>query len=173
MECTHYFDIRFCPGSLEKRLTRLLLLKVFFRPGTSTASGLCASQSTTPASWLELSKPAHQDPPLVGVPFFSVLHSRHGRSSCVEPSKPHRLDTGLIFYLRHLLKEYIVTLTNNIRIIEASAQLALQHCDEKDYPHAHLDLDVIVAKVRIIRTHIDHLQNVLDFAPVCKGEDPS
>jgi len=56
-----------------------------------------------------------------------------------------------------------VTLTNNIRAIETSAQMALKHCDEKKYPQAHLDLDVIESKVRILRTHIDHLQNVTDF----------
>lgn len=68
-------------------------------------------------------------------------------------------------------KEHTVTLTNNIRAIETSAQLALKHCDEKKYPLAHLDLDVIEAKVRIVRTHIDHLQNVTDFAVRPAGGD--
>ncbi|MBA7485123.1 hypothetical protein ES707_20658 [subsurface metagenome] len=57
-----------------------------------------------------------------------------------------------------------MTLTNHIQAIETSAQLALKHCDEKKYPQAHLDLDVIESKVRIVRTHIDHLQNVTDFS---------
>jgi len=63
-----------------------------------------------------------------------------------------------------------VTLTNNIRDIETSAQLALKHCDEKNYPQAHLDLDVVEAKVRSVRTHIDHLQNVTDFCVRPAGE---
>lgn len=64
-----------------------------------------------------------------------------------------------------------MTLTNHIRAIETCSQLILKHCDEKDYPLAHLDLDVIESKVRILRTHIDHLQNVTDFAARPAEED--
>lgn len=64
-----------------------------------------------------------------------------------------------------------MTLTNNIRTIETSAQLAIKHCDERNYPQVHLDLDVIESKVRMIRWHIDHLQDVTprDFVPAGGG----
>ena len=62
---------------------------------------------------------------------------------------------------RHFVKEYIVTLTDNIRGIETHAQLALKHADARDYEMAYCDLDVIEAKVHALRDHLDHLQDVL------------
>lgn len=68
-------------------------------------------------------------------------------------------------------KESIVALTENIRAIEAHAQLALKHADAREYNKAYLDLDVIEAKVRIIRAHLDHLYDVLPRLPMPAGEE--
>ena len=64
-----------------------------------------------------------------------------------------------------------MTLTNHIRAIATHSQLALKHADEKNYSQVHLDLDVIESRVRLLRTHIDHLQNVTDFCARPAGEN--
>ena len=63
-----------------------------------------------------------------------------------------------------------MTLTNNIRDIETFAQLALKHADAREYEKAHCDLDVIETKVRALREHIDHLQDVTPRALVPSGD---
>ena len=73
--------------------------------------------------------------------------------------------------LRHFVKEYIMTLTDNIRGIETHAQLALKHTDEREYKLAHCDLDVIEKKVRAVRDHLEHLQDVTPRSLVPAGGD--
>jgi len=64
-----------------------------------------------------------------------------------------------------------VTLTNNIQDIESLASDALNHVDRKEYERAHLVLDNLESKVREVRRHVDHLQNVRDFCARPAGGD--
>ncbi len=43
--------------------------------------------------------------------------------------------------------------------------------DLRDYAQAHIKLDDIEKKLRAVRRHIDHLQNVTDFAARPAGGD--
>ncbi len=63
-----------------------------------------------------------------------------------------------------------MTLTNNSRAIEALANDVVHHVDRKEYAQAHCVLDNIESKVHEIRRHVDHLQNVADFAARPAGD---
>ncbi len=64
-----------------------------------------------------------------------------------------------------------MTITNHIRRIEELAGDVIYLVDHKDYEMAHLRLDELEGKVHAARRHIDHLQNVTDFAARPAGGD--
>lgn len=64
-----------------------------------------------------------------------------------------------------------MTITNHIRDIETLANETIHHVDRKEYGRAHIRLDDIEKKVREAHRHIDHLQNVTDFAARPAGGD--
>lgn len=57
-----------------------------------------------------------------------------------------------------------MTLTNHTKRIEELAGAVTILCDSRKYEEAHCALDNIEAKVHQVHRHIDHLQNVTDFA---------
>lgn len=57
-----------------------------------------------------------------------------------------------------------MTITNHIRRIEELAGHTIVFVDAREYEQAHCALDDIEKKVRAAHRHIDHLQNVTDFA---------
>lgn len=64
-----------------------------------------------------------------------------------------------------------MTLTNHIQRIETLASECLHHVDRKEYHQAHSVLDGLEMNVLEVRRHIDHLQNVTDFAARPAGGD--
>lgn len=62
-----------------------------------------------------------------------------------------------------------MTITNHTRQIVEIADNVIASVDKREYALAHLLLDDIEKKVREAHRHIDHLQNVTDFAPVSKN----
>ncbi len=64
-----------------------------------------------------------------------------------------------------------MTLTNHTRRIETLANDVVHHVDRKEYEQAHCCLDDIEKKVHAARRHIDHVQNVSDFAARPAGGD--
>lgn len=64
-----------------------------------------------------------------------------------------------------------MTITNHLRDIETLATETVHHVDRKEYHRAHLRLDEIENKARLAHRHIDHLQNVTDFAARPAGDD--
>ena len=66
-----------------------------------------------------------------------------------------------------------MTSTTTIVRIEALASECQHHIDRKEYNQAHLVLDGLEMNVRGLRRHIDHLQNVIDFASRPEGSDTS
>jgi len=57
-----------------------------------------------------------------------------------------------------------MTITNHAQRIEQLAGDVVRHADDRAYHQAHSALDDIEIKCRLIHRHIDHLQNVSEFA---------
>ena len=57
-----------------------------------------------------------------------------------------------------------MTITNLCRDIETYSNDVIHHVDRREYCRAHLVLDEIEKRVRGAHRHVDHLQNVTDFA---------
>lgn len=57
-----------------------------------------------------------------------------------------------------------MTLLNHTRAIEELSGKVVYHVDAREFERAHCALDDIEKKVHEARRHIDHLQNVTDFA---------
>ncbi len=64
-----------------------------------------------------------------------------------------------------------MTLTNHTRRIEELTGDVVYHVDAREYPKAHLVLDEMQSKLFALRRHIEHLQNVTDFAARPAGGD--
>ena len=64
-----------------------------------------------------------------------------------------------------------MTLTNNVRSIQDHANLVIKHADHREYELAHCDIDLIEARTRALRRHIDELQLKADCAARPAGED--
>lgn len=64
-----------------------------------------------------------------------------------------------------------MTLTNNIQSIQNHANLVLKHADAREYELAHCDIDLIEARTRALRRHIDELQLKTDCAARPAGGD--
>lgn len=66
-----------------------------------------------------------------------------------------------------------MTLTNNVQSIQNQANLVIKHADSREYELAHWDIDLIEARARALRRHIDNLQLKADCAARPAGEDTS
>ena len=171
MERTRCFDFVCVTCSLKKSLYPARNNDGFFWSVTFRPLEQCWSMSTAQVGFT-FPPPTHeviQRPACV--PFLDPSIRVSGRTlpgsrrSCLEPQP------AAFFPICRFVKEYIVTLTNHIRTIQDFASTCLIHVDRKEYPQAHICLDDIEARVRAVRRHIEHLQNVRDFCPMPKGGD--
>ena len=176
----------------KKNLKRTHGINGFFWPVTSFASRL-ASLTLHTADALSLGFPTFlpdtetsasdffvarfTDDGCIPVPLLhkltgtSIIRCRivRDRSWFLQSIVPYSL-AGLLFFQRHYVTEYIMTITNHIRRIEDLANQVIEDVDDREYEKAHCALDDIEAKCHAAHRHIDNLQLVTRRVPVSAGE---
>jgi len=106
------------------------------------------------------------------VRFFNALHILlGGLARSLLPSLFFHTSIGATTQTGQPPKGDTVTLTNNLERIEVLANTVLQLVDAKEYQQAHLILDMLEGRVQVVRRHIEHLQNVTDFAARPAGDE--
>lgn len=173
MKVTDYFDLLRSHGSHKKNSTLIPSIDGFFRHVTSSLSGrqlvIRIAGAGLLVGLMNLNKQSWPAP----APFIVFDFAHGGRMpGFLLTQSPFPL-AGRRFFLCHFLKEYIVTLTDNIRRIEELSNHVIVYADAREYEQAHIALDDIESKVHAVRDHIDHLQEVSPRVPVSAGDNCS
>lgn len=160
-----YFGFSVSHGNHKKRAKITLRINLFFRSVTyvvtlsdtcirSAVAGPCAARDggfkgNSPAAvFLLLSPSMLCDPP--------SLHCFVSPPTCT---------AGHRFSPNPGIKDFPMTITNHMRIIEQLTCVVIEHVDDRDYGHAHIALDSIEFRVRLAREHVDNLQRVTTDKP--------
>jgi len=164
MKVRHYFGFTRSHGSLKKSVSLILIIKCFFGHVTSFLSGrdICFRQ-TVAGLLVDLTVRILQSVPAT-VPVFVLDFDCGGRFPVRGLACAPQNRGGRRFLNGYFSKEHTVTLTNHTQRIEELSHQVRNYADQRNYGEAHCSLDDIEKEVRLVHRHIDHLQNVTDFA---------
>lgn len=154
MERTHNFVFRCCRCCLKKSSQICKAKSSFFGPVTFRPSLHAPLLSTAI------------------VPFFLTVPIPSGR--CAWSDRIPRITpiAGRFLFLRHFVKEYIMTITNHIQKIQSLCHDVFYDVDHRNYQQVKVHLVNIDIHVRAACRHIERLQNAHD-PPLVSEEDKS